>query len=175
MTIAALVLAAISLLLALGAHIRATRLREEIDYVRRTSRANADRSEEMLNALRAELTEKIKSARPAASSSAPSWFSPRMTIADALKVHPGVKAVLATLHIGGCSSCSVSETETLEQAATGHRVDLDEMLDKMNALMTADAKPAVVAAPVDPLVEASKALPPANGGRVMLAVGKLET
>jgi len=175
MTTAALVLAALSLILALGSHIRATRLREEIDYVRRTSRANADRSEEMLNALRAELTERIKSSRPAASASGPSWFSPRMTIADALKVHEGVKGVLATLHIGGCSSCSVSETETLEQAATGHRVDLDEMLDKLNALMSAGSKPAAPAAPADPLVEAAKALPPANGGRVMLAVGKLET
>lgn len=156
--------------------LRVARLEDDLRHVHRTSRANADRAEELLEQLRKELLEKMANLKPAraASAAGPSWFSPRMTIGDALKQHPGVKDVLASMHIGGCSSCSASESETLEQAAAGHRVDLDEMLDKMNALMTSPAgvAPAPAAEPSaeEKARKAAAALPPANGGRVLLGI-----
>jgi len=172
MAIAAAAFSILALFLALGAHMRATRLREELDHVRRTSRANSDRAEELIRALRDEMKSKVSVGKAQGS-----WFSPRMTIADALKLHPGVKEVLASMKIGGCSGCSASSTETLEQASSGHGVDLAEMLEKMNALM--DSAPAAMAPVVDAkaaeLAAAAAALPPANGGRVMLAVARADS
>lgn len=169
MTALALAAALAAIVLAMAAHVRATRLAGELDHVRRTSRANADRAEELVRALR----EEVRKAGSGGRRSQGNWFSPRMTIADALKLHEGVRGVLAAMHIGGCSGCSASSTETLEEAAAGHGVDLGEMLDRMNALMEA-APPAAPAPAGGDLAAAAAALPPANGGRVMLAVGRLD-
>lgn len=152
-------------------HRRFAVLREDLRYVHRSFRAHQDQTEQVLRDLKEKLT-----APPPAAAPAGSWFTPYMTIQDALGVHPGVKDVLAGLHIGGCSSCSVSSRETLEQAAAGHGVDMREMLTRLNALMAADAPapPPPGATIVEtPLAAAEKALPPANGGRIMLAVGEV--
>jgi len=57
----------------------------------------------------------------------------------------------------------VSAKETLEQAASGHGVDLKLMLSRLNALMQDREKSAALA----------DGLPPTEGGRVMLAVGSV--
>lgn len=173
MTAIAITASILALALALAAHVRATRLAGELDHVRRTSRANADRSEELVRALR----EELRSSTTAARKSTGNWFSPRMTIADALKLHEGVRGVLASMHIGGCSGCSASSTETLEQAAAGHGVELGEMLSRMNALMEGAGAPAAAppASTGGDLAAAAAALPPPNGGRVMLAVGRVDS
>ncbi|MDX2175323.1 MAG: DUF1858 domain-containing protein [Candidatus Sumerlaeia bacterium] len=173
MTIAALAIAAAALLWALLLNVRLNRLADDYHHLRRTSRANADRAEVLIQQVRADLEARIAKGR--AATGKPSWFSPAMTINDALKLHPGVKEVLASLHIGGCSSCSASASETLEQAAKGHRVDLDEMLDKMNALMDAPpaAVPTAAEAEREALERAGAQLPPPTGGRVLLGVGKV--
>lgn len=144
-------------------------LKEDLRYVHRSHRVAIDQLAEKCDAL---VMRGAKQPSPSNQShGGGSWFSPYMTIQDALNLHPGVKDALAELHIGGCSSCSVSSRETLEQAAAGHRVDLEEMLTKLNALMDGASPASTVEAP-DELTSAEKHLPPANGGRIMLAVGK---
>lgn len=169
MQILALVLAAGAIAWAALNHRRFAILREDLRYIHRTSRLEREKLEKKLAALEKQLAERPTAA--AADSPTGSWFTPYMTIQDALNVHPGIKEVLASLHIGGCSSCSVSSRETLEQAAAGHGVDLGEMLRRMNAVMDGETPPKESpAAPPDPLAEAEKALPPANGGRIMLGI-----
>ncbi|MCA9447510.1 MAG: hypothetical protein KC931_10365, partial [Candidatus Omnitrophica bacterium] len=46
--------------------------------------------------------------------------SPEMLISDVLAIHPGMKDVLASMHLGGCNSCSVSSSETLGQGAASY-------------------------------------------------------
>ena len=167
-----ILLALVAIAYSLFLHRRTAILKEDLRYVHRSFRAHQDQTEQLLRDLKAQLAEARK---PAAAPATPSWFTPYMTIQDALNIHAGVKEVLAGLHIGGCSSCSSSAKETLEQAAAGHGVDLAEMLLRMNALMNDAPVPTPpTAEPVEsPLASAEKALPPANGGRVMLAVGEV--
>lgn len=166
-----LALAALAYCLVL--HRRLAILKEDLRYVHRSFRAHQDQTEQALRDLKAQLAAAPKPA--AVNPATPSWFSPYMTIQDALNLHAGVKEVLAGLHIGGCSSCSVSSKETLEQAAAGHGVDLAEMLSRLNALMDGAPapEPAAPEPSPSPLAAAEKALPPPNGGRVMLAVGEV--
>ncbi len=165
MTIAALLLAIAALAWGILTQRRVNHLREDIRYIHRTTRTALEDQEIALREFRAEATQKIDALRDSsAPAGKPSWFTPYMTIADALGVHPGVKGVLASLHIGGCAGCSSSSTETLEQAARGHGVDLNTMLERMNALMEAEN-----AAP-NLLAMAEKSLPLAVGGRVMVGM-----
>jgi hybrid cluster-associated redox disulfide protein len=62
-----------------------------------------------------------------------------MTVGDALRLHPKVRWVLVAYHVGHCSTCPVSEEETLEQVATGYGFPLEKLLDDLNAL--ADHRP----------------------------------
>lgn len=62
-------------------------------------------------------------------------FTRQTTIAEAIGIDSRVKDVMAQFHIGGCSSCSVSYDETLEQGARSHGVDPDELLEALNALL----------------------------------------
>ena len=60
-------------------------------------------------------------------------FLPSMTIAEAMQVHPGVADVLANYKLSGCSSCAISDVDTLEGACRSYGVD-------ETALMSALAK-----------------------------------
>lgn len=185
MTIFVLIVAVISLSYALLNHRRIRVLREDLRQVNRLSRLRYEELDRLVREAREDAAAARKEASRAASggkgATKPSWFTPYMTIQDALNLHPGVKGVLAGMHIGGCSSCSVSSRETLEQAAAGHGVDLEEMLDKMNALMEdeppADLLGMLTRVPQSEeearqreLDDAAKSLPPANGGRVFLGM-----
>ena len=66
-------------------------------------------------------------------------FDPNMTVMDAMLVHPKVAEVFAAFHLGGCSSCGVSEVETVGQVCMGYGVDVDMLLDVLEDLMIDDA------------------------------------
>ncbi|MCC5877297.1 MAG: DUF1858 domain-containing protein [Candidatus Sumerlaeia bacterium] len=183
MTYFVLLVALAALLHAYVNHRRIRVLREDLRQVHRMTRARLEDMDRTVREAREEAAaakrEVSKSNRK--STGKGSWFTPYMTIQDALNLHPGVKGVLASMHIGGCSSCSVSSRETLEQAAAGHGVSLDEMLEKMNALMDdepqADLLGMLAATPKTPeearereLQRAADDLPPANGGRIVLGM-----
>lgn len=49
------------------------------------------------------------------------------TIAEALLIDARVKDVLEGFNIGGCSTCSLSDRETLEEAAASYGLNVDDL------------------------------------------------
>jgi len=62
-------------------------------------------------------------------------FHARMIVDDALRLHPKARWVFAAWHLGGCTGCERSPTETLGEVAEGYRIPLDELLRDLNSLM----------------------------------------
>ena len=62
-------------------------------------------------------------------------FSPAMTIADAMNVHPKVTEVLAGFHLGGCSHCAVSDVDTIEGACQSYGIDQRALMTALNQLI----------------------------------------
>ncbi|MBM3261985.1 MAG: hypothetical protein FJY97_00925 [candidate division Zixibacteria bacterium] len=58
-----------------------------------------------------------------------------MTVAEALALHPQASTVMAQFHLGGCSSCSISESHILGPAAESYGVDIDRLLAALNNLL----------------------------------------
>ena len=63
-------------------------------------------------------------------------FDPNMTIGEAMAVHPQVAEVFTAFHLGGCSSCGISDIETVAQVCMGYGVDVDLLLEILEELMT---------------------------------------
>ena len=65
-------------------------------------------------------------------------FDADMTVVSAMNVHPKVPEVFAAFHLGGCSSCGISEIETVGQVCMAYGVDVDLLLDILEELMTTE-------------------------------------
>ncbi|MBE7410727.1 MAG: DUF1858 domain-containing protein [Leptospiraceae bacterium] len=65
-------------------------------------------------------------------------FHKNMTIGEAIALHPDTALVLSSYHLGGCSSCSISEFETIEQACIGYGVEINNLIDSLNNLLDAE-------------------------------------
>ena len=63
-----------------------------------------------------------------------SKFQKEMTVGEALRQHPDAGAVFMSYHLGGCSHCSISEHETIEQICFGYGIPVDELLGTLNSL-----------------------------------------
>ena len=63
------------------------------------------------------------------------YFSPEMTIGEAMALHPRVAEVFAAFHLGGCSHCGINQYETIEQVCGGYGVDADLLLEVLEGLM----------------------------------------
>ena len=63
------------------------------------------------------------------------YFSPDMTVAEAMSIHPRVREVFAAFHLGGCSHCAISQFETIGQVCAGYGVDPDAMLEVLEELV----------------------------------------
>ncbi len=61
-------------------------------------------------------------------------FTPSMTMAEAMAVHPRVNDVLASFHLGGCSHCVVSDVDTIEGACKTYGVDQKALMLALNGL-----------------------------------------
>ncbi|MFP5246289.1 MAG: disulfide oxidoreductase [Thermoanaerobaculia bacterium] len=61
-------------------------------------------------------------------------FQPDTIVAEALSLHPKARWVFAAYHLGGCSGCERSPTETLAEVATGYGIPLEEFLRDLNSL-----------------------------------------
>ena len=61
-------------------------------------------------------------------------FTPKMTIAEAMQVHPRVSDVLASFHLAGCSHCAVSDVDTIEGACQTYGIDQAALMGALNAL-----------------------------------------
>ena len=69
-------------------------------------------------------------------------FHADMTVGEAIQIDTRVREILAAFHLGGCSSCGISEIETIRQVTVGYGVDTEMLLQSMNDLDPAETPPA---------------------------------
>jgi hybrid cluster-associated redox disulfide protein len=133
MDIAALIVAVLALVGAFVAARRAAMLQEKLD--RTTSQLHELRS--ATNATVEQLQGKVNevSLQMRRQAGQP-IFDPRMTIADAMGVHPKVVDVLASFHLGGCSHCAVSDVDTIEGACQTYGIDQASLMKALNGLVS---------------------------------------
>jgi hybrid cluster-associated redox disulfide protein len=58
-----------------------------------------------------------------------------MTVEEAFALHPSARWVFASYHLGGCSSCAVSNEETLQQVAEAYGLSLEKLIRDLNSLL----------------------------------------
>ena len=61
-------------------------------------------------------------------------FNQEMTVEQAFRTHAGARRVFAKFHLGGCSHCAISETETIEQVSEGYGIPLDMLMAELEKL-----------------------------------------
>ncbi len=61
-------------------------------------------------------------------------FNKDLTVDQAFKTHAGARRVFAKFHLGGCSHCAISETETIEQVSEGYGIPLPMLMDELEKL-----------------------------------------
>jgi hypothetical protein len=66
-------------------------------------------------------------------------ISPDMRVGEVLLAHPQAGQVLAAFHIGGCSSCSVDDRQTLGEAIAVNGRDLEPILAALNTMVVNEA------------------------------------
>lgn len=138
MTIAALIVAIVALLLAFLAMRQVSALQERVE--RATSTLYELRS--ALNEANGKLDEKLNDLQfNMRRQAGETIFRPNMTIAEAMSVHPRVQEVLSSFHLGGCSSCAVSDVDTIEGACQSYGIDQRALMNALNNLTGGGADP----------------------------------
>ncbi len=66
-------------------------------------------------------------------------FTKAMTVEQAFRIHAGARRVFAKFHLGGCSHCAISETETIEQVSEGYGIPLPMLMDELERLFAQGA------------------------------------
>lgn len=61
--------------------------------------------------------------------------TPEMKVGEVVALHPQAGQVLAGFHLGGCSSCSVDNNQSLAEAAALNNRDLAPILVALNGLL----------------------------------------
>jgi hybrid cluster-associated redox disulfide protein len=61
-------------------------------------------------------------------------FNKDMTVEQAFRTHAGARRVFAKFHLGGCSHCSISEHETIEQVSEGYGIPLPMLMEELDKL-----------------------------------------
>jgi hybrid cluster-associated redox disulfide protein len=131
MEIIALIAAALALIVAFFALRRAGALAERADRAANSStelRSALNETNDKLNLVLTDL--RFEQRRQAGET----IFTPKMTIAEAMQVHPKVSEVLASFHLGGCSHCAVSDVDTIEGACQTYGIDQAALMDALNGL-----------------------------------------
>jgi hybrid cluster-associated redox disulfide protein len=133
METAALIVAAVALIVAFLAIRRAGSVQERLERttsqlyeLRSAAQARQEELENRLNDVR------LQQRRQAGES----IFDPRMTIAEAMSVHPKVSEVLASFHLGGCSHCAISDVDTIEGACQTYGIDQAGLMNALNGLVS---------------------------------------
>ncbi len=131
MELAAVIVASVALIVAYLAVRQISALHERLDQ---TAGAVAE-LRTALNETTGKLNERLSDQRLAArQQSGETVFSPKMTIAEAMLVHPKVSDVLDSFHLGGCSHCAVSDVDTLEGACQTYGIDQKALMAALNGL-----------------------------------------
>ncbi|HET7711678.1 MAG TPA: disulfide oxidoreductase [Thermoanaerobaculia bacterium] len=66
-------------------------------------------------------------------------FAARMTVREALALHPHAQWVFAAWHLRGCCQCSAADGETLAEVAAGYQISLESFLADLNSLPLLEA------------------------------------
>ena len=61
-------------------------------------------------------------------------FTPEMTVDEAFRTHAGARRVFARFHLGGCSSCAISESHTIGAVSEDYGIPLPMLLESLNEL-----------------------------------------
>jgi hybrid cluster-associated redox disulfide protein len=133
MSVAALIVAVVALLVALFALRRMASLEDRLAHTASAldeARGALHETNENLNRKLAELRLGLRR------QSGEAIFTPKMTIADAMEVHPQVRDVLASFHLGGCSNCAVSDVDTIEGACQSYGIDEPALMGALNQLVS---------------------------------------
>ena len=67
-------------------------------------------------------------------------FHRDMSVGEVIKLHPQAASVMAGFHLGGCSSCSISDNHILGDAARDYGVNIDNLLTALNGLFDGTTK-----------------------------------
>jgi hybrid cluster-associated redox disulfide protein len=87
-----------------------------------------------LTATRSQLEARLRDATEARRKPEPIKFLPTMSIKEAVALHPGVADVLASFNLSGCSSCAISDVDTLEGACRTYGVDEKTLMNALTRL-----------------------------------------
>ncbi len=79
--------------------------------------------------------EKVKASGEGNGNADGTYFNADMTVEEAMAVHPQVSEVFAAFHLGGCSSCGISEVETVGQVCMGYGIDVEVLMEVLEGLM----------------------------------------
>jgi hybrid cluster-associated redox disulfide protein len=133
MEVAALIIAVLALFGAFLATRRAASVQERLELttgelreLRTATNATLEELQNKLNQL--QLQARRQAGQPI--------FEPRMTIAEAMGVHPKVAEVLEDFHLGGCSHCAVSDVDTIEGACQTYGIDQAALMNALNSLVS---------------------------------------
>jgi hybrid cluster-associated redox disulfide protein len=132
MATAALIIAAVSLIVAFLAIRRASTLQERLDRATGAMYELRSALDETNTRLGAQLTGLRLDLRR---QNGEAIFAPKMTIAEAMQVHPKVAEVLASFHLGGCSQCAISDVDTIEGACQSYGIDQASLMGALNDLI----------------------------------------
>lgn len=127
----ALLLALITLVFALKINSRQKRLVWEMERIQHRGVTNMNEIEQIRETFQTEIRKLKIAVRKMGDGP---LFSKDTTFGEVLELHPRGREILARFHIGGCSSCAVSEMETIEQGTKAHHVDMDQLLSQLNSL-----------------------------------------
>lgn len=130
----------IGLLLALAAVAYAWKLQQELHIAtRRLDRYNRALFEanDEIRKVREEFTATLAQvqAEMRLPPNTPVHFDAKMTVHEAMALHPQVEQILASFHLGGCSSCAVDPTDTLADICRENGRDLVQLLQNLNYLV----------------------------------------
>ena len=127
----ALVIAALAVIVAFFALRRAGTLAERVDRAAGSIAELRSALNDTNEKLNSQLTDvRLEQRRQAGET----IFTPTMTIAEAMQVHPKVSEVLANFHLAGCSHCAVSDVDTIEGACQTYGVDQNALMSALNDL-----------------------------------------
>jgi TolA-binding protein len=62
-------------------------------------------------------------------------ITPEMRIEEVVAAHPQAQQILTGFHLGGCSSCSIDDNQTLGEAVAVNGRELEPVLVALNALV----------------------------------------
>ena len=130
----------LAILVSLGAMAYAWKLQQELQVANRRldryNRALFDVNDEMRK-LREETAASLAAlqAEIRLPQGVQALFAPQMTVGEVVATHPQAEQILASFHLGGCSSCAVDPGDTLAAVCQENGRDLSQVLQTLNLLV----------------------------------------